>query len=58
MAAISADNVARSRSDSFREFVGRGAAMKAMTRDRNDTKYHICGRFSHFKIKCTLRLKQ
>ena len=58
MAAISADNLARSRSDSFRGIVGRGAAMQTMTRDRNDIKCHFCGRVGHFKSKCSLRVKQ
>ena len=32
--------------------------MQTMTRDRNDTKCHFCGRVDHFKIKCPLRVKQ
>ena len=58
MVAIYADNLARSRSDSFRGIAGRGAAMQAMTRDRNNTKCHFCGRVRHFKIKCPLRGQQ
>ena len=57
MAAIYADNLARSRSDAVRGIAGRGAAMQAMTRDRNDIKGHICGRIGHFKSKCLLRFK-
>ena len=57
MAAIFADNLARSRSDSFRGIVGLGAAMQAKSRDRNDIKCHFCGR-DHVKIKCPLRVKQ
>ena len=57
MTAIYADNLARSRSDSFRGIAGRGAAMQAMTRDRNDIKCHICGRVRHLKSKCPLRFK-
>ena len=58
MAATYADNLARSRSDSFRGIAGRGAAMRAMTRDRNDIKCRFCGLVGHFKIKCPLRFKQ
>lgn len=36
MAAVYADKLARSRSGSFMGIAGRGAAMKAMVRDRND----------------------
>ena len=57
-AAIYADNLARSRSDSFRGIAGRGAAMQAMIRDRNDNKCQLCGRVGHFKTKCPLRVKQ
>ena len=50
MAAIYADNQARSRSDSFRGIARRGAAMmKAMTRDCNDIKCHFCGCVGHPK---------
>ena len=58
MAAIYADNLARSRSGSFRGIAGRSAAMQAMTRDRNDIKCHFCGRVGHFKIECPLRVKK
>ena len=59
MAVIYADKQARSRSDSFRGITGLGAAMKAMTRDRNDIKCHFCGRVGHSKkSKCSLRVKQ
>ena len=58
VAAIYADNLACSRSDSFRGIAGRGLAMQAMTRDRNDIKGHVCGRVGHFKIKCPLRVEQ
>ena len=47
MAAIYADNPARSCSDSFRGIAGHGAAIQAMTRDRNIT-CHFCGRIGHF----------
>ena len=58
MAAISADNLARSSSDAFRVIAGRSAAMQAMTRDRNDIKCHLCDRVDHFKMKCPLRVKK
>ena len=50
MAVIYADNLARLRSDYFRSITGRGAAMQAMTRDRNDIKYHFCARVGQFKF--------
>ena len=58
MAAIYADTLARPRSDSFRGIAGRGTAMQATARDRNDIKCHFCGRVGHFQIKCLLRVKQ
>ena len=51
MAVIYKDNLARSRSDSFRGIAGRGAAMQALVRDRNDIKCHIFYRVGHFKSK-------
>ena len=53
-----ADKLARARSNSFRGIEGRGAAVQAMTRDRNDIKCRFCGSVGHFKIKCPLRVKQ
>ena len=58
VAAIYADNLASSRSDSFRGIAGRGADMQAMALDRNDVKCHFCGRVGHIKIECPLRVKQ
>ena len=58
MAAIYTDNLARSCSDSFRGIAGRGPVMHAVTRDRNDIKFHFCGCVGHFKIKCPLRFKK
>ena len=58
IAAIYADNLARSRSESLRGIVGRGATMPAMIQDRNDIKCHLCGRVGHCKVKCLLRVKQ
>ena len=40
MAAIHADNLDRSRSNSFKSIAGGGVAMKAKTRDFNDKKSH------------------
>ena len=57
MAIIYADNLARSRSDSYRGVAGRDADMQAMTRDDYDIKCLFCGRVGHFKIKCPLRVK-
>ena len=57
MAAIYADNLARSRSDAVRGIAGRGAAMQAMTRDYNDTNCHVCDRVGNFKRKCPRRFK-
>ena len=48
--AMYADNPTRSLSVSFRGIAGRGTAMKAMVRDRNDIKY-IDRRIGHFKHK-------
>ena len=52
------DHLACSRFDSFRGIAGRGAAMQAMIRDRNDIQCHFCGSVGHFKIKCPLYVKQ
>ena len=57
MAAISAHNLAGSRSDAFMGIAGRGAAMQAMTRDYNDTNCHVCDRVGNFKRKCPRRFK-
>ena len=58
VATINADNLARSRSYSSRGIAGRGPAMKATTRDRNDIRCRFCSRVGHVKIKFPLRIKQ
>ena len=58
MAAICAHNLVLSRSDSLKGIAGCGAAMQAMTHDRNDVKCRFRGRVGHIKSKCPLRVKQ
>ena len=58
MASIYADNLALSRSDSLKGVAGCGAAMHAMTRNRDDAKCRFRGRAGHIKSMCSLRVNQ
>ena len=58
LAAIDAEHLARSLSDSSRGIAGRGPVRQAMPRSRNDINCRHCGLVGHFKIKCSLRSRR